>query len=368
MPTLLGMRRPANPLTVPSSMGVTFRCLPVYLSFATSHRSTELTHYLPCICFVYTSAGGGNLNKRTQFCAAAAFCATGLLAWQGGLATLGWTEADVPNVAKTFLSTEASYLPGVYIIKATVKKQLLAMSASDRARLIQDLMRYAKSYASTPAFAKLYEQWIAQRYHAVNHGIKVDQASLSAAMAKPDAAQNMMAMMAAQMAKSFVQMPVDILKTMFPNDQKNWSQDSSKKQLAAKANQIAPLMSSNPEEFRKQYALLKCMEMGGPDTWAGVEAATAAGAKAQADNTKIQEQKAYDEHPMKAELRKHLEGFITLARSVDFGAQTELVGNKRIFVNRADERKSDSWKALYRLGQQPTMAAVAAAEAWLKEL
>jgi hypothetical protein len=39
-----------------------------------------------------------------------------------------------------------------------------------------------------------------------------------------------------------------------------------------------------------------------------------------------------------------------------------------MFVNPAYESKSHSWKMLYRLGKEPTMAAAAAAEAWLKEL
>jgi hypothetical protein len=106
--------------------------------------------------------------------------------------------------------------------------------------------------------------------------------------------------------------------------------------------------------------------MGGPDTWPGIEAATAAGAKAQTDNQAKQEQRAYDEHQLRVEMKRRLQNFVTLARSVDFAAQTREERGKRVFVNPTYERKPESWKMLFRLGKEPTLAAAAAAEAWLK--
>jgi hypothetical protein len=64
---------------------------------------------------------------------------------------------------------------------------------------------------------------------------------------------------------------------------------------------------------------------------------------------------------------KRLQAFVTLARSVDFAAQTQTSGRSVVFVKPENERRSGEWKQLFRLGKEP-MAAVAAAEQWLKEL
>jgi hypothetical protein len=39
-----------------------------------------------------------------------------------------------------------------------------------------------------------------------------------------------------------------------------------------------------------------------------------------------------------------------------------------VFVNPASEGKPDAWKKLFRLGKEPTLAMVAVAEQWLKEI
>jgi hypothetical protein len=289
------------------------------------------------------------------------------------MAAAGWTDADAPRVARAFLiDTGVNDVPGVYLIKLPVRKQLQALGGPARARTVKELVQAAKAYSSTPAFAKLYEGWIASRYGAVNHGIQVpDQAQQMAAMGKPDAMKNMMAQAAAEIAKNYAQMPVASMRILFPNDLKNWTNNPrtpQQQKIAAKAKEIAPMLDSNPAEFARQYALLKSMEMGGPDTWDGIEAASAAQGKAQAGQKLVEEQRAYNEHVLKVELKKRLQAFVTLARGVDFTAQTQERARRVVFVNPDYENKSSSWKMLYRLGKEPTQAAVAAAEAWLKEL
>jgi hypothetical protein len=88
----------------------------------------------------------------------------------------------------------------------------------------------------------------------------------------------------------------------------------------------------------------------------------------QADQKLQEEQRSYNEHQLKVELKKRLQAFVTLARTVDFAAQTQERARRTVFVNPVYERKPSSWKMLYRLGKEPTLAAVASAEAWLKEL
>ncbi|MFB3829358.1 MAG: hypothetical protein ACE15B_21495 [Bryobacteraceae bacterium] len=309
---------------------------------------------------------------RLFLLAGAAVCASGVLAWQTGLEAAGWTESDAPRIAKAFLiDTGVSQLPGSYLLKPAARRQLQALSGPERAKIVQQLARYAKSYVSAPAFSKTYDQWIASRYQAVNHGIQADAAADMAAFSRPGAVEDMQAQAAAMAAQTFLNLDLSVLKMMFPEDLKKWTRnprDEKARKIAAKAQQIAPLLNSNPEAFKKEYALLKSMEMGGPDTWQGIEAASNAGAKTQAGAKAKQEQRAYNEHTLKVELKRRLQAFITLARSVDFAAQTRPAANRQVFVNPAYERKPDAWKMLYRLGKDPTMAAVAAAEAWLKEL
>jgi len=81
-----------------------------------------------------------------------------------------------------------------------------------------------------------------------------------------------------------------------------------------------------------------------------------------------EEQRAYVEHASRLELMKRLQEFVTLARSVDIAAQTKPQTGRAVFVNPAYERKPAAWKMLYRTGEEPTLAAVAAAKGWLKEL
>jgi hypothetical protein len=101
------------------------------------------------------------------------------------MAVAGWTDADAPRVAQASLvDHDVNDFPGVYLVKDQVRKQLQAMPGPARAQGVKELAQAAKAYSSTPAFPKLYDQWIANRFQAVDHGIKVqDRAQTAAAMA-----------------------------------------------------------------------------------------------------------------------------------------------------------------------------------------
>jgi hypothetical protein len=178
----------------------------------------------------------------------------------------------------------------------------------------------------------------------------------------------MMKQAAAAAVQGYASIPPATLKTLFDQDLQNWKGDSSKAKLYARAQQIAPMFQSNQEQWKKEYLLLKSAELGGPSTQAELDAAAAASNQAQADQKAQAEQKAYDEHKLKVELKKRLTAFVTLARSVDYAAQTKPCGPKMCFVTPENERKSFAWKSLYRLGKDPALAAAAFAEQWAKEL
>ncbi len=298
-------------------------------------------------------------------CGAAAFSFDGLLA------TLGWSDQDRNVIARQALLDDGFHsLPGTYTLKRPVKTAWEARPAADRVALVQEFAALAKSTVSSPAFEKTYDTWIKDRYSAVNHGLKVDDQAEARKMQKALESGDMMAQMGAQMATSFLAMPVETLKTMFPDDLKNWqaSSEPKEKKLGQKAATIAPLLQSNPEEFKKQYAILKSVEMGGPDSLAGIQAMMGAAQQAQADQKSVQEQRNYNQHRLKTHLKKKLSEFVALARTVDFNAETAVKGTRTVFVNPAYEKKPRAWKQLYRIGREPVQAGIAAAEAWLKEL
>jgi hypothetical protein len=296
--------------------------------------------------------------------------AMGALAWQGGIAVVGMTDTEAQNVAKNFFGSSGNDLPGPYFLKRPVAAQWKAKGPAERAQAVREMAQYAKRMVLSPAFAAVYAGWIKERYRAVDHGIQIDPRSDAAKLAaNPDAAiKQMQNTLVGAIAQSFSQMPPATLKMLFDEDQKNWSRNANKAKLAARAQQIAPLVNSNPEEFRKQYIVLKSIEAGGPDTLVGVEQAKAGIAQSQADQKAREEQQAWNEHKLPVELKRRLSDFVSMARSVDFAAETRSQNGKAVFVNPVYERKPDGWKKLYRLGKEPTLTMVTFAEQWLLEL
>jgi hypothetical protein len=293
----------------------------------------------------------------------------GALAWQGGIAIVGLSDIEAQNVAKNFFGSSSLSLPGPYFLKGPMAAQWKAKAPAERAQAVREMALYAKRLVSSPAFAATYNAWIKERYHAVDHGISLDPRAAANMSADPQAyMKQMQNTLAAGIAQSFSQMPAATLKMLFDLDLKNWQNNKDKAKLYTRAQQIAPMLTSNPEEFRKQYILLKSSEMGGPDSAAGLEAAKADAQKMQADQKAREEQQAWNDHKLSVELKRRLTEFVTLARTVDFTAQTRSQNSKLVLVNPEYERKSDNWKKLYRLGKEPTQAMLSVAEGWLKEL
>jgi hypothetical protein len=108
--------------------------------------------------------------------------------------------------------------------------------------------------------------------------------------------------------------------------------------------------------------------MGGPNTEAAYQAALKAAGTMNKQNETAEQQKKWDEHNLKAVLRKRLDFFIATAPTVDFAAATRQDGKVTRFVNPQYERKNPEWKLMYRAGRAPVMAALEFARAWRKEL
>jgi hypothetical protein len=303
---------------------------------------------------------------RTRLVYVSVSAAAAAFAWQGGLGSVGWADADASKIAEAYFSVDyVDALPGINFLSGPVRKQWLARSGADRAVAIRDLAVYAKRFVSSPNFEKVYDGWIREHFNAINHGLKLD-----AAQPASDAQLQQMGNAAlAETMQMFGQMEAGMLKMMFDTDVFGWKDggDEDKKWLS-RARQIEPLAKSNPAEFKKQYVLLKSASLGGRSTEAELKAASAKGAEMAADGKKREEQEKYDSHKLRVVLKQRLGDFVQLARSVDFAAQTKTVNGKHIFVNPDYESKSDLWKKLYRLGKEPSTAALGVAEQWLKEL
>ena len=95
-------------------------------------------------------------------------------------------------------------------------------------------------------------------------------------------------------------------------------------------------------------------------------------------NNKAQREKSFkesmdrwnEEYPEdhKLLIKKRLQHFVTLAKTVDFNAQLKEVGGKKKFVNQVYEGKSYEWKQVFRAGKEVIEPAIAFSEQWIKEL
>ena len=305
-------------------------------------------------------------QKHTLLTVAVLVCAGIAAAWQSPLSAVGWTEERVASIAETFFTNSSHVLPQNGSMPAAIKQRWIGRSPAERAQAIRDLALHAKRYVQTPAFEKLYDGWIQSRYRAVNHGIKINR---NAPMTVEQGNATMSAA-AAEMAKAFEQLPADALRMILTQDidtVKNSASDQDKKMLA-RYRRVESLIGSNLAEARKQYAIAKSMQMLGQSDESQAQAKLAEGVKAGAELKRQEEQRAYDEHNLKTEIRRRLTGFIALAESIDFAAPTQRLAGKMVFTNREFEGKPHEWKLLYRLGKEPTMAAVAVAKQWLREM
>lgn len=176
------------------------------------------------------------------------------------------------------------------------------------------------------------------------------------------------------MSAAYVQMAMSTqlpaLKKMFDCDLKEWTRyaENPKRsnrakyaKLLSQAQAVQGLAESNPDKFRRGYAVLKSSEADGLDTEEALFGASA-GAQQEA------EQAAWDKYNLKGVLKRKLPQVVAEAQSVDFAAQTVQQGRLTKFANPAYERESPVWKAMYRAGKAPTAALLEFSRTWLKEL
>ena len=67
-------------------------------------------------------------------------------------------------------------------------------------------------------------------------------------------------------------------------------------------------------------------------------------------------------------VRRRLQKFVELAKTVDFSAELKIVNGKKKFVNPAYEYQTPEWKQIFRAGKDVIEPAVAFAGQWISEL
>jgi len=291
--------------------------------------------------------------------------AGGAAAWQSALAAVGWSEANAESIAKSFFTTsDPGWLPGGGFVESAVRQKWIGRSPAERTQAIRELAVYARRYVQSPAFEKLYAGWIQENYGAVNHGIKLDPDAAPAEDEDLNANQVSKAMseMLGGLPPEQLRMVLDVDLDALKNNE-----DDKSKQLLTRLRRIEPLLKSNLPEFRKQYLKLKTLQVTGGNE-SELDADVAAAAKRDAERKRRAEQASWDKHNLKKELHRRLTEFVAIAGSVDFGAKTQPRAGRQVFANAELEGQSRTWKVLFRLGKEPTMAAVAVAEQWLREL
>ena len=308
--------------------------------------------------------------KRILFAASAAtLLVFTTQAYNNSLGLLGWSDSDIRRAVQDPLRSGMDYSP-MWLVKAQAKQTLQAMDEQARANFVKEVLPAVKAVVMSAEYGKLHEEYIRTHHNAANHGISVKEEQAKSADDAVKMMQEAQKQVAAQIALSMRQMPIEGLKMLFPQDVDNWKQQAADKdnedrakyqKLAARAKQIEPLMSSNPDEFKKQYSLLKNIEAGG----SGEEASIV---NDDDQRKKQQEQQAWNQYNLKSLLKKRLNDFVQVASTVDFTAQTTGTGRNRKFVKAEYERKPGEWKTLYRLGKAPTLAALDFARTWVKEL
>jgi hypothetical protein len=309
--------------------------------------------------------------------------ATALTAWQGALANLKLNQETFETVVTSYLTQSGGLGEGEvrqpYVGRGVVQA-LLAMDNAGRSATVKELGQAAKALVMSPTFAKAYEDYLRQAHNAVNHGIVVkDAAAEMNAMANSGnlqaleaASNNMMRDMyrktvsqrlpeVAKMNKEMIEIMAETDAGMMDMAEPETAADKARiakaKAMVAEARKLS---ATDLEKARATYKSGLLLAAGLKDDSA---------AAANVDEMKKQEQQRnYNRLALKPVLKKKLQQFVTVAKTVDFNAALQPKGEKRVFSNPAYEKQSGLWKMLYRLGPGGTGAAVGVAQGWIAEL
>jgi hypothetical protein len=226
-----------------------------------------------------------------------------------------------------------------------------------------------KTLVMSDTFASAHAEAIKRQYRAVDHGLKVmsvDQMMKAKQFEALEAYNKRQ--QAANVVENAEREKGSEIKRIIPFQLDDWrksAQTATGKYKARYARMVteaeAILAMTDEAAIRRRYALLRSIDMEGPDTEEALYALADRGRKEE-------EQIAWDTHNLKGVLKQQLSAFVALVPTVDFAAQTVDKNGRQLFVSPAHEKKDSLWKACYRAGKPAVTAAQQFAQAWLKEL
>lgn len=321
--------------------------------------------------------------RRTTVCVLASLflAVAGAAAWQDALSALKLNQETFERLVTGYVHSTASRggigMPG---LGRGISEAYKSLGEAQRGTVVRELSLATKAFVMSPGFGKAYEAHIARAHNAVNHGIQVtDQTkALESAMksgnadAMEDAANKMMRDNFRQQVQErlpevakFTQQQIEIMADVdaglvdmsMPTTAAQKANVANAKKMLAEARKMS---GSDLPKARETYKAALMLAAGLKD-----ESAAAAGRD---ESARQEQQRNYNRYALKVVVKKGLEDFLGVARTVNFKAATVQKGDKTVFVNAADEKRGEMWKMLYRAGASGAGAAQAVAAAWLKEL
>ena len=246
-----------------------------------------------------------------------------------------------------------------------------ALGDSARAALVETVGLALKSLVNSAAFVTEHAAFVKNEHRGADHGLK-GVVTIEDAMKRNDF-KAIEAMQAREMVAIGVDqarsMPAEDLKRQLLQELPRWRTRAAEpkrsdrikfQKMVAVAEPIEALAATD-EQFLRGYAVIRSIDVGGPDT---ADAVFATHARVKQEK----EQAAYDSHNLAGQLKQQLTTFVAIASKVNFDAPTVQKGGQTLFVNPADERQGALWKACFRAGEASTAAALKLARAWLAEL
>ncbi|MCF0071897.1 hypothetical protein LZD49_15575 [Dyadobacter sp. CY261] len=271
----------------------------------------------------------------------------------------GISQKDIQNRVWNGLQNPSGNVP---YFSSSVKSACRSLAPDAQAIAIKKAGAFMKTYFGSEDFQKRYSESIARRYPKLETTVsekrkeEIRANRLKGVQGLQAKDMEPVVDIQIQSAETFADM--ESMLTSLPAEQRAdfKKQIEDGKRNAAFFKKIKPLLKTDMEAFKKQYA-----EYLANDEIRQSEQTLARNAKSNADEY----EKSKD---AKKVLTARLTDFLNQSKGIDFAAQTKEVNGRRKFVNAAYEGKSDVWKFCYRMGATPTNTARAFAKQWLTEL
>ena len=246
-----------------------------------------------------------------------------------GKSSTPWTRLGIPE-SRAVENIRQSFLEGyLYTYGASSAKNV---ALGDRASIAVDVLTYTKSYVSSPAFIKAYEE-----------------ARKAATPVKPVQPRSK-----EQIQREKIS---ELDKTIADGEQ---SMKTLPKDLIEPFKEVQQMLKDQKKDYENPDSEMLALLVSS-------ESYIYSSANARYQEELEQWQKDYpSDH--KIMIKARLESFLQLTADVDYNAALKEEYHKKKFVNSAYEKKPAEWKMAYRAGKPAVDAARTFAKAWLTEL